>query len=221
MVSLCIAVGRGNDMEIKIKDLCKSYGKLEIFNHFNLEIESGKITCLYGESGCGKTTILNIIGLIENYQSGEVEYDGKRYKKEKDIRMMHRDRIGFIFQDFGLIENLTVRENLEIVQKIKKMKDKLTNMTEILESLNLGGVLNRKVYELSGGEQQRVAIAKLLLKNPDLILADEPTASLDEHNQKVILDLMRKLCDQGKTVVIVSHDLATRDFADVKIDLTK
>lgn len=221
MVSLCIAVGRGNDMEIKIKDLCKSYGKLEIFNHFNLEIESGKITCLYGESGCGKTTILNIIGLIENYQSGEVEYDGKRYKKEKDIRMMHRDRIGFIFQDFGLIENLTVRENLEIVQKIKKMKDKLTNMTEILESLNLGGVLNRKVYELSGGEQQRVAIAKLLLKNPNLILADEPTASLDEHNQKVILDLMRKLCNQGKTVVIVSHDLATRDFADVKIDLTK
>ena len=208
-------------MEIKIKDLCKRYGKLEIFNHFNLEIESGKITCLYGESGCGKTTILNIIGLIENYQSGEVEYDGKRYKKEKDIRMMHRDRIGFIFQDFGLIENLTVRENLEIVQKIKKMKDKLTNMTEILESLNLGGVLNRKVYELSGGEQQRVAIAKLLLKNPNLILADEPTASLDEHNQKVILDLMRKLCDQGKTVVIVSHDLATRDFADVKIDLTK
>ena len=208
-------------MEIKIRDLCKSYGKLEIFNHFNLEIESGKITCLYGESGCGKTTILNIIGLIENYQSGEVEYDGKRYKKEKDIRMMHRDRIGFIFQDFGLIENLTVRENLEIVQKIKKMKDKLTNMTEILESLNLGGVLNRKVYELSGGEQQRVAIAKLLLKNPNLILADEPTASLDEHNQKVILDLMRKLCDQGKTVVIVSHDLATRDFADVKIDLTK
>lgn len=208
-------------MEIKIKDLCKSYGKLEIFNHFNLEIERGKITCLYGESGCGKTTILNIIGLIENYQLGEVEYDGKRYKKEKDIRMMHRDRIGFIFQDFGLIENLTVRENLEIVQKIKKMKNKLTNMAETLESLNLGGVLNRKVYELSGGEQQRVAIAKLLLKNPDLILADEPTASLDEHNQKVILDLMRKLCDQGKTVVIVSHDLATRDFADVRIDLTK
>lgn len=208
-------------MDIKIEDLSKNYGKLKIFKDYNLTIENGKITCLYGESGCGKTTILNIIGLIEDYQKGNVYYDGQVIKKEKDIRSMHRNKIGFIFQDFGLIENMTVKENLNIVQKIKTMKNKNEIMADTLKDLNLEDVLNKKVYELSGGEQQRVAIAKLLLKDPDLILADEPTASLDEHNQKVILSLMRKLCDQGKTIVVVSHDVVTRDFADIKIDLSK
>ncbi|MEG2487691.1 ATP-binding cassette domain-containing protein [Anaerorhabdus sp.] len=208
-------------MEIKIENLSKSYGKLEIFKDYNLKIESGKITCLYGESGCGKTTILNIIGLIENYQKGSIYYDGQVIKKEKDIRSMHKEKIGFIFQDFGLIENMTVKENLNIVQKIRVMKNKNEVMNDTLKDLNLECVLDKKVFELSGGEQQRVAIAKLLLKDPDLILADEPTASLDENNQQLILNLMRQICEQGKTIIIVSHDAATREFADIKIDLTK
>lgn len=208
-------------MEIKIENLTKSYGKLEIFKDYSLQIESGKITCLYGESGCGKTTILNIIGLIEDYQKGSIYYDGQVIKKEKDIRSMHKEKIGFIFQDFGLIENMTVKENLNIVQKIRVMKNKNEVMNDTLKDLNLECVLDKKVFELSGGEQQRVAIAKLLLKDPDLILADEPTASLDENNQQLILNLMRQICEQGKTIIIVSHDAATREFADIKIDLTK
>lgn len=208
-------------MEIKIENLTKSYGKLEIFKDYSLQIESGKITCLYGESGCGKTTILNIIGLIEDYQKGSIYYDGQVIKKEKDIRLMHKEKIGFIFQDFGLIENMTVKENLNIVQKIRVMKNKNEVMNDTLKDLNLECVLDKKVFELSGGEQQRVAIAKLLLKDPDLILADEPTASLDENNQQLILNLMRQICEQGKTIIIVSHDAATREFADIKIDLTK
>lgn len=208
-------------MEIKIENLTKSYGKLEIFKDYSLQIESGKITCLYGESGCGKTTILNIIGLIEDYQKGSIYYDGQVIKKEKDIRLMHKEKIGFIFQDFGLIENMTVKENLNIVQKIRVMKNKNEVMNDTLKDLNLECVLDKKVFELSGGEQQRVAIAKLLLKDPDLILADEPTASLDENNQQLILNLMRQICEQGKTIIIVSHDAATREFADIKINLTK
>lgn len=206
-------------MEIRIENLSKRYGKLEIFKDYNLTIESGKITCLYGTSGCGKTTILNIIGLIEDYQEGQIYYDGIQIKKEKDIRKMHQNKIGFIFQDFGLIENMTIKENLNIVQKVKMMKNEV--LEETLESLNLDHVMDKKVYELSGGEQQRVAIAKILLKDPELILADEPTASLDEENQKTILNLMRRLCNQGKTVIIVSHDSKTREFADRKVDLTK
>lgn len=171
--------------------------------------------------GEAKTIILNITELIEDYQKGSMYYDGQVIKKEKDIRLMHKEKIGFIFQNFGLIENMTVKENLNIVQKIRVMKNKNEVMNDTLKDLNLERVLNKKVFELSSGEQQRVAIAKLLLKDPDLILADEPTASLDENNQQLILNLMRQICEQGKTIIIVSHDAATREFADIKIDLTK
>ncbi len=171
--------------------------------------------------GEAKTIILNITELIEDYQKGSMYYDGQVIKKEKDIRLMHKEKIGFIFQNFGLIENMTVKENLNIVQKIRVMKNKNEVMNDTLKDLNLECVLDKKVFELSGGEQQRVAIAKLLLKDPDLILADEPTASLDENNQQLILNLMRQICEQGKTIIIVSHDAATREFADIKIDLTK
>lgn len=171
--------------------------------------------------GEAKTIILNITELIEDYQKGSMYYDGQVIKKEKDIRLMHKEKIGFILQDFGLIENMTVKENLNIVQKIRVMKNKNEVMNDTLKDLNLECVLDKKVFELSGGEQQRVAIAKLLLKDPDLILADEPTASLDENNQQLILNLMRQICEQGKTIIFVSHDAATREFADIKIDLTK
>lgn len=164
-------------MEIRIKNLCKSYGKNELFKNFNLKITSGKINCLYGTSGCGKTTILDIIGLIEPYQSGEIYYDGKRILKTSQKRKMLREKIGFIFQDFGLIENETVAQNFNLVYKIKTMKNKDKRIKSTLKKLGLDNMFNREVYELSGGEQQRVAIAKVLLKNPDLVLADEPTAS--------------------------------------------
>ena len=134
---------------------------------------------------------------------------------------MLRDNIGFIFQDFGLIESETIINNLKIVKKIKKMSHKEKRIKEVLNSLQLDMDLNRKVYELSGGEQQRLAIAKIILKNPDLILADEPTASLDLGNKEIILNLLKQFSTEGKTVIIVTHDKDTIEIADNKIDLSK
>ncbi len=208
-------------MKIKVKDLCKSFGNLTLFDHLTLEIPEKEITCIYGTSGCGKTTLLDIIGFIETYQSGKIFYDGKQVKNKASQRKMLRDNIGFIFQDFGLIENETIINNLKIVKKIKKMPHKEERIKEVLSSLQLDMDLNRKVYELSGGEQQRLAIAKIILKDPDLILADEPTASLDVGNKEIILNLLKSFAANGKTVIIVTHDKETIEIADNKIDLSK
>lgn len=208
-------------MKIKVKDLCKSFGNLILFDHLTLEIPEKEITCIYGTSGCGKTTLLDIIGFIEPYQSGKIFYDGKQVRNKASQRKMLRDNIGFIFQDFGLIESETIINNLKIVKKIKKMSHKEKRIKEVLNSLQLDMDLNRKVYELSGGEQQRLAIAKIILKNPDLILADEPTASLDLGNKEIILNLLKQFSAEGKTVIIVTHDKDTIEIADNKIDLSK
>lgn len=208
-------------MKIKVENLCKSFNHLVLFNHLNLEIPENQITCIYGTSGCGKTTLLDIIGLIEPYQSGNIYYDGRTIKNEKEKRKMLREKIGFVFQDFGLIENETVLNNLKIVKKIAKLKDNEKEINTVLESLQLPIDLDRKVYELSGGEKQRLAIAKIILKCPDLILADEPTASLDKNNKQIILDLLKNFSKEGKTVIIVTHDKETIDIADYKVDLTQ
>lgn len=208
-------------MKIKVKDLCKSFGNLILFDHLTLEIPEKEITCIYGTSGCGKTTLLDIIGFIEPYQSGKIFYDGKQVRNKASQRKMLRDNIGFIFQDFGLIESETIINNLKIVKKIKKMSHKEKRIKEVLNSLQLDMDLNRKVYELSGGEQQRLAIAKIILKNPDLILADEPTVSLDLGNKEIILNLLKQFSTEGKTVIIVTHDKDTIEIADNKIDLSK
>ena len=208
-------------MKIKVKDLCKSFGNLTLFDHLTLEIPEKEITCIYGTSGCGKTTLLDIIGFIESYQSGKIFYDGKQVRNKASQRKMLRDNIGFIFQDFGLIESETIINNLKIVKKIKKMPHKEKRIKEVLNSLQLDMDLNRKVYELSGGEQQRLAIAKIILKDPDLILADEPTASLDLGNKEIILNLLKQFSTEGKTVIIVTHDKDTIEIADNKIDLSK
>ncbi len=199
-------------MKVEIRGLCKSYGRLQLYKDFNLVINESALTCLYGSSGCGKTTLLNIIGLIESYETGEIYYDGEKKVKAKDIRTQLRNQIGFIFQNFGLIENLTVLQNIRIVKKNQKLSE--DKIDAALKEFGLEGFLHRKVYELSGGEQQRVALANVYLKNASLILADEPTASLDKENAKKVMDILRSFADAGRTVIIVSHDKEVREFCD-------
>lgn len=207
-------------MKVIVQNLTKRYGSHQIFSGLNAEMEPNKITCLYGKSGCGKTTLINIIGLIESYQKGTITYDGKEIKKRSEKRRMLQEKIGFIFQDFGLIEDETVKNNFLIVNKIRKMRNSEARIAEALNHFQMdAAMMRRKVYELSGGEQQRIAIAKIWLKNPDLILADEPTASLDVENKIIVLQMLRDFSDSGKTVIIVSHDQEIIRFADLGVDL--
>lgn len=208
-------------MEICLKQVKKKYGKHTVIDDFDMKIESGKITCIYGVSGSGKTTLLNIIGLIDRIDSGSITYDGHEIKNSRQRRKMLNSRIGFIFQDFGLMENETVYRNLLLVRKIKKLKNRKEAIVKVLDKLDLEGFIDRKVFELSGGEQQRVAIAKIILKDIDLVLADEPTASLDDFNKQVVLDKLKQLANSGKTVLIVSHDKDVLNISDCCIELTK
>ena len=206
-------------MKIEIKGLSKSYGRLKIYENLNLNLEGGKMIVLYGQSGCGKTTLLNMIGLIEDYQDGKILYDGEEIRSSKKKRKMLRDKFGFIFQDFGLIENESIINNLKVVYKVSKMKNAASQAEEVLKQMNLNVNLKRKIYELSGGEQQRVAIAKAILKDAQIILADEPTASLDEENKMQVLSWLKAFAAQGKNVIVVSHDAGVRELADEVINL--
>lgn len=188
---------------IEIKNISKKFDDNTIFSDFNLTIEDGDFIIFSGPSGCGKTTLLNMIGAIEKIDSGEIIVDGMDIKDKRNHLKYFRTKIGFLFQNFALVDNKTVKENLKFIRK-----DCKTSLT-IEEALNIVGLeekLNKKVYTLSGGEQQRVALARLMLKKCDVILADEPTGSLDKKNAKDVLNILKQLNEQGKTIILVTHD---------------
>lgn len=205
-------------MNISVNNLSKSFGKHKIFNDVSFEIKSGTMTCIYGPSGSGKTTLINILGMIEKFDSGCIYYDGKRISKRKDKLQYLAHKIGFVFQNFALIEDETVYENLKILKRFKN-KECIKEVQSALKEFNLEGYENRKIYELSGGEQQRVALAKIYLKKCDVILADEPTASLDDVNKEKVISILRQFCNEGKTVVIVTHDTSLFPKCDFLIEL--
>lgn len=188
---------------ITIKELTKSFDGRNLFEDFSLEIDSGEFVVITGESGCGKTTLLNMIGGLEPVSSGSITADGMEITARKNLQRYYRDTVGFVFQNFALVEQKTVKENLEMIHK--KGKTALT-MEEALESVGLAHTLHRKVYALSGGEQQRIALARLRLKNCRLILADEPTGSLDRKNGRIVMDILHSFHKDGKTVIMVTHD---------------
>lgn len=192
---------------IKLENISKSYGEKIILKNFNLEIEKGEFIGIKGESGKGKSTLLNIIGLLEECD-GKIFFEGKSISCSDDRRVqaLLRNRIGYLFQNFALIDDLSVYDNLKIVLKKSSKDEKLTLMQQALEMVDLKNVINKKIYQLSGGEQQRVAVARLILQGSDVILADEPTGSLDRKNALLIMDLLEKFHLKGKTIIMVSHD---------------
>ena len=193
---------------LELKNVSKQFGNRQLFSGMNIQFEKGKIYALIGTSGCGKTTLLNMIGRLEAYDKGEIIYDGINLKKIKPS-VFFRDYLGYLFQDFGLIESRTVRENLNLglVGKKLKEKDKISLMNQALTSVNLSYIdLKQPIFELSGGEAQRVALAKIILKNPPIILADEPTASLDPENSKELLSILESLKNQNRTIIIETHN---------------
>lgn len=188
---------------IEIKNISKKFDDNTIFLDFNLTIEDGDFIIFSGPSGCGKTTLLNMIGAIENIDSGEIIVDGMDIKDKRNHLKYFRTKIGFLFQNFALVDNKTVKENLKFIRK--DCKTSLT-IEEALKIVGLEEKLNKKVYTLSGGEQQRVALARLMLKKCDVILADEPTGSLDKRNAQDVLNILKQLNEQGKTIILVTHD---------------
>ena len=185
---------------IELINICKSYGEKKIFDNFSVRINSGEFVIFSGESGSGKTTLLNIIGGLEDIDSGAVVVDEKDISKTKNKIRYFQNEVGFLFQNFGLVDSKTVAQNLNIVKK----KERTQSIASVLEAVGLSE--NRKVFSLSGGEQQRIALARLMLKKCSIILADEPTGSLDSNNAEKVFSILKKLNEQGKTIIMVTHD---------------
>lgn len=210
---------------IIIKNLNKYFEGKRIFEDFSLEIKKGEMVALVGNSGCGKTTLLNMIGLLEPIDSGELILCGHVNVKpgSKKAERLLRESISYLFQNYALIENETVQYNLMLALKYVAISksEKEERLRQALKEVGLTGIERQKVFRLSGGEQQRVAIARCMLKPCELILADEPTGSVDSDNREIILDLVQKMHEQGKTIVIVTHDSYVAERCGRQIHLIK
>ena len=206
---------------IKIEHLTKSFGERTVFQDINLQFAAGKVYALIGNSGCGKTTLLNILAKLEPYDKGSISYRGQELKQIKSHHFF-KNELGYLFQNFGLLENETVAANLElglIGQKSTK-QEKKQREEEVLEKVGLDYLaLNQKVYELSGGEAQRVALAKVILKDPPLILADELTAALDPETSQEIMNLLLSLKKPDRLMIIATHNPTIWEKADEVIRL--
>ena len=203
---------------IEFKDVVKEYkmGEVSIkaLNNTNFQIEKGELVVIVGPSGAGKTTALNILGGMDTATSGEVIIDGKNIAKfkNKQLTKYRRDDIGFVFQFYNLVQNLTALENVELATQICK---KPLDPKEILVKVGLEDRLKNFPSQLSGGEQQRVAIARAIVKNPKLLLCDEPTGALDYKTGKQILQLLQDTCrKENMTVIIITHNAALTPMAD-------
>ena len=200
-------------MTIEIVNVTKKYGSKEIFTDLNLTFEAGKSYALIGGSGSGKSTLLNIIGRLEKIDSGKVLVDKKDIWKTKE-RTYFKNTIGYVFQNYSLIENKTVYDNLKLLNKDKKI------ISEMLEKVGLSrDYLKHKIYELSGGQAQRVAIARMLMKPRKIILADEPTGALDSEIGNEIINLLLSEAAKNNYVIIATHDPAVYSKVDVIIDI--
>lgn len=206
---------------INIEHLTKSFGERIVFQDINLQFEAGKVYALIGNSGCGKTTLLNILAKLEPYDKGSISYRGQELKQIKSHHFF-KNELGYLFQNFGLLENETVAANLElglIGQKWTK-QEKKRREEEVLEKVGLDYLaLDQKIYELSGGEAQRVALAKVILKDPPLILADELTAALDPETSQEIMNLLLSLKKPDRLMIIATHNPAIWEKTDEVIRL--
>lgn len=210
-------------MFLEIKNIHKSYGEkenaVEVLKGISISIEKGQICVLLGPSGSGKSTLLNIIGGIDHADSGSICIEGKEMKgmKEKQLSLYRRNHLGYIFQMYNLIPNLTVRENIEVGAYLSKCP---LDIDSLLETLGLTQHQNKLPNQLSGGQQQRTSIGRAIVKNPDVLLCDEPTGALDYHTSKDILQLLETVNQKyGTTIVMVTHNAAMQYMADIVVKL--
>ena len=198
-------------MVIETKNLTKKFGDKILFTNLNLEINERDSIVITGDSGSGKSTLLNILSLIEETDEGMVIWNGNEIEKinGRKVNKIIREEIGYVFQNYALIENKTVYENIEIGTKYNaaiNKKNRKATIYEAIKRVGLNGLEDRRIYSLSGGEQQRVALARIIVKPCNIIFADEPTGNLDDENANNILDILFNLNKEGKTIIVVTHD---------------
>ena len=209
---------------LELKNVSKSYNGRKIINNFTISILEKSIVSIIGKSGSGKSTILNMIGMLEKVDSGEIKINGKKLPSINSSLAMklRRDNINYLFQSFALINDIKVIDNLLIAMEFLDIskKEKLHLIDNVLNELDIFDLKNKIVNTLSGGEQQRVAIARCILKPGNLILADEPTGSLDPMMSEKVFSLIKNLRDKyGKTIIIVTHDMNLANKTDKIINL--
>lgn len=200
----------------------KTYTGRTVLSHASFSVSPGEMVAFTGPSGSGKSTILNLAGLLDSPDAGEVRLFGTTAPRprSRDATPFLRHRLGYLFQNFALIDSATVRENLKVALTYSSDRsDHAKQIARILERVGLPGYENRRVYSLSGGEQQRVAIARLWLKPCELVLADEPTGSLDENNRDEIVKLLREMSADGRTLLLATHDLRVAEICTRTVEV--
>ena len=206
---------------VQIENLRKEFGKVCALDAVSFEIQEGEWIAIMGPSGSGKTTLINILGGLDTPTSGRAIVDGVDVGRldEAGLTRFRAEKIGFVFQQFHLVSYLTALENVMLAQYFHSTTDE-REAQQALERVGLGDRLEHLPTQLSGGEQQRVAVARALINHPKLILADEPTGNLDEANEKVVLDLLRELHTEGRTILMVTHAPSIGSLADRRIDFS-
>ena len=212
---------------LRLSNVSKIYRTAEVetlaLNNINMEVRDGEFVAVMGPSGCGKSTLLNTLGLLDTPSSGSFEFFGQEVakKSERELTVLRRDRIGFVFQSFNLIDDLTVAENVEVALLYRGVHgaERRRRVAEALERVGIGHRARHRPQQLSGGQQQRVAVARALVSNPSLILADEPTGNLDTVNGEAVMQLLTEAAKAGVTVIMVTHSLAHAAVAQRTIKL--
>lgn len=194
-----------------------------VLKGIDLTIEKGKITAIFGPSGCGKTSLLNILSGMDRAYEGEVCFNGQllNHLSEQELTAFRRDHVGFVFQNFNLIPHQSVLDNVKLPLYLTDLSDKemIKRVEDTLENLGILALKDKNVTQLSGGQKQRVAIARALVNQAELIVADEPTGSLDSKSQEAVLEIFKSLTQAGKTVVIVTHNPEVSDYSHVVIKM--
>lgn len=201
---------------IELININKSFGDKVLFDDYNLKIKRGEFVIISGDSGSGKTTLLNMMGALEKVDAGQIKVNGIDILKKRNQLKYYRNTVGFLFQNFVLLEDKTVYQNLNIIRKNNRSG---LSIEEALKKVGLEDCINSKVYTLSGGEQQRVALARLMIKKCTLILADEPTGSLDRKNAERVLSILKQLNKEGVTIILVTHNDELKEKGDRIIEL--
>lgn len=200
------------DLHLQLKHIQKSYLR-PVLSDVNLDVTNDSYVTIVGKSGSGKSTMLNILGLVEGYDAGEYRFNGTLIRNGIDYARLRLENIGFIFQSYNLIPTLSCKENI-LLPTLYNRRNQEQSFEELVELLDLGPLLSQRVTTLSGGEKQRVAIARALILDPCLILADEPTGNLDPKNRDIIMNLLRHEHEKGRGIILITHDMEVAKQTD-------